>query len=76
MNIKEKRRRAGRVSQIELAQLSGVSRFRISLAESGYVDLLDHEQRAIEQALVSEVRRRARDLSVRPGTARNSGPKR
>ena len=64
MNIRENRRIAGRLSQIELARLSGVSRFRISLAESGYIELRDDELRAIEHALVSEVRRRAKDYGV------------
>lgn len=64
-SIKNQRRKAGRLSQIELAQLSGVSRFRISLAENGHVKLREDEWRAIELALVGVVGRRAKAFSVR-----------
>jgi hypothetical protein len=60
MNIKKQRRMAGRLSQIELARLSGVSRFRISLAESGHIALRTEEREAIDQAVASEVQRLAK----------------
>ncbi len=59
MNIKKQRKMAGRLSQIELAQRSGVSRFRISLAETGHSRLRMEEQAAIERALAGEVQRLA-----------------
>ncbi|MGO9403472.1 MAG: helix-turn-helix domain-containing protein [Terriglobales bacterium] len=59
MNIKKQRKMAGRLSQIELAQRSGVSRFRISLAETGHIRLRMEEQAAIERALAGEVQRLA-----------------
>jgi predicted transcriptional regulator len=62
MDLKKKRKKAGRISQIELAQRSGVSRFRISLAESGNIVLRDHELAAIERALAREVERLAREF--------------
>jgi DNA-binding XRE family transcriptional regulator len=57
MNLKEQRKTAGKVSQIELARTSGVSRFRISLAESGHIVLRDDERLAIQEALAREIRR-------------------
>jgi transcriptional regulator with XRE-family HTH domain len=50
-------RRASHLSQIQLAQKSGVSRTRIQLAESGALQLSDHELQAIRAA-------------VRPGLAK------
>lgn len=64
-SIKNQRWKAGRLSQIELAQLSKVSRYRISLAEIGHIKLRDDEWRAIDLALVGVVRRRAKAFSVR-----------
>jgi predicted transcriptional regulator len=66
MNIKKQRKMAGRLSQIELARLSGVSRFRISLAESGHIPLRTEERAAINRALTSEVQRLANGFQ-KPG---------
>lgn len=60
MNIKKQRKMAGRLSQIELAERSGVSRFRISLAETGHIRLRTEERAAIDRALASEVQRLAK----------------
>lgn len=56
MDIREQRMTAGRMSQIKLSHQSGVSRFRISLAECGHIVLHDDEQLAIQNALAREVR--------------------
>jgi transcriptional regulator with XRE-family HTH domain len=63
MNIKKQRGLAGKMSQIKLAQRSGVSRYRISLAESGHIALRAEERAAIDRALASEVQRLARGFS-------------
>jgi len=69
-DLKTQRWKAGRLSQIELSKLSGVSRFRISLAETGLTELRDKELYAIEAALADEVRRRAKEFDVRLGNRR------
>jgi len=69
-DLKTQRWKAGRLSQIELSKLSGVSRFRISLAETGLTELRDQELYAIEAALADEVRRRAKEFDVRLGNRR------
>lgn len=46
-------RREARITQWELAELSGISRMRLSLAECGYVSLTSTELDAIRQATVS-----------------------
>jgi hypothetical protein len=62
MNIRERRMMAGRLSQIALARSSGVSRFRISLAESGHIVLREDEKIAIARALAREVRRLTKEF--------------
>ena len=62
MDIKDKRRMAGRLSQIELARRSGVSRFRISLAESGHIVLRPEELAAIKRTLAKEIQSLAEGL--------------
>ncbi|HET7216357.1 MAG TPA: helix-turn-helix transcriptional regulator [Terriglobia bacterium] len=47
-----KSREAVSCSRLELEAHSGVSRWRISLAESGYIQLRDEELAAIEEALL------------------------
>ncbi len=63
MNIKKQRALAGKMSQIKLAQRSRVSRYRISLAESGHIALRAEERAAIDRALASEVQRLAKGFS-------------
>lgn len=55
-------RRTVRLSQTELSLASGVSRWRISAAESGYITLRESEHVAIEDALAREVQRRKSEL--------------
>lgn len=62
MDLREKRKKAGKLSQIDLARKSGVSRFRISLAESGNIVLREDELAAIELALAREVNRLAQEF--------------
>lgn len=58
-NLLRELRRASNLSQIQLAQKSGVSRFRIQLAESGTLQLREAELQAIRDA-------------VRPGLAKTA----
>lgn len=46
-------RKTARISQIELASRSGVSRFRISCSESGHLRLTAKEEMAIERAFAA-----------------------
>ena len=57
MNIR-RLRESVRASQFEVATRSGVSRWRISLAESGHIHLRDEELAAIEEALLKLNRER------------------
>ena len=56
-NLVRELRKASNLSQIQLSQKSGVSRFRIQLAESGTLRLREDESQAILEA-------------VRPGLSR------
>lgn len=53
-----KARKAARVSQVELGQITGIARTRIIAAESGAVKLSDDEFRAIRRALATVVHQR------------------
>lgn len=63
MNLKAVRKAAG-LSQIHLATTSGVSRFRISLAESGVLNLLPNEVEAINKAVAPEIEKTLRVAST------------
>lgn len=52
-------RKSMNVSQYALAKVAGVSRFKISLAESGYVDLNQDERRKVMAALKQLEHRKA-----------------
>jgi predicted transcriptional regulator len=56
-------RKTAGISQIELAQKSGVSRFRISCAESGHLRLTADEERAIERAVAAVLELRLADIA-------------
>jgi transcriptional regulator with XRE-family HTH domain len=55
-NLKELRRRSN-LTQIELAQKSGVPRCRIQLAEAGTLDLRPEELQAISRVVTPELAR-------------------
>lgn len=61
-NLKVTRKAAG-LSQIQLAQKAEVSRFRICMAESGYLELRPEEVRAITTVVRREMEKRARRAS-------------
>ena len=50
IKLKEQRKRQ-RISQYRLSRLTGVSRFRISLAESGYIQLAREEIETLLKAI-------------------------
>lgn len=56
-------RRAARITQYELAERTGISRMRLSLAECGYVSLTTAELNAVESATVSSAQDRLQELS-------------
>jgi DNA-binding XRE family transcriptional regulator len=49
-NLQERRKRSG-MSQFLLAQESGIPRMRISLAETGQINLTEEEESAVRAAL-------------------------
>jgi predicted transcriptional regulator len=53
-------RKAAGLSQIELSRRASVSRFRISLAETGALDLTPQELAAIRRAVRPEIEQTAR----------------
>ena len=59
INLKEVRRAVG-LSQIELGRRANVSRYRISLAESGAILLRSDEAEAIRQVLLPELEKTTR----------------
>ncbi len=62
-NLKELRRRSN-LTQISLAQKSGVPRSRIQLAEAGTVELRPEELAAIKKAVTPELARTAELLAA------------
>ena len=56
-------RRASGLTQVQLAQKAGVSRFRICMAESGSLELRPDEIDAITQAVRPELAKTARIAS-------------
>lgn len=50
-------RKTARLTQIELAQRSGVSRWRLAMAETGALELRPSEIEALGQALTSALER-------------------
>ena len=61
-NLRAVRKAAG-LSQIELAHRASVSRFRLSLAEAGALELREDEIAAIRFALAPELQKRGRVVS-------------
>ena len=62
MNLLERRKKSG-MSQFLCAQRSGVSRMRLSLAETGQVALTAAEESAIDRALNEYIVRRAQEIN-------------
>ncbi len=58
-NLKSIRKASG-LSQIELARRAKVSRFRISLAESGTIQLLPEEIAAVGEVILPELKKTKR----------------
>ena len=58
-NLKLIRKAAG-MSQIQLAQRAKISRFRLSLAESGAIELPQDEISAIRNAMTPEIQKTLR----------------
>lgn len=56
-------RRAARITQYELAEKTGISRMRLSLAECNYICLTPEEMSAIERATLADVQERLKELS-------------
>jgi transcriptional regulator with XRE-family HTH domain len=63
-NLIRELRRASNLSQIELSNKSGVSRFRIQLAESGTLELRPTELLAIREAVRPALARAAELLTT------------
>ncbi len=55
----QKIRRAARMSQVELARRTRISRPRLSAAENGYLELRDEELAVIQAVIAGEPTRRA-----------------
>lgn len=74
-NLIKELRRASNLSQIQLSQGSGVSRFRIQLAEAGTLQLRQDELRAIEATVRPLLIRTAELLTTELGFVSDSAPK-
>jgi len=61
MNWIERRKKSG-MSQFLCAQSSGISRMRLSLAETGQVALTDAEESAVRRALGDYISGKAREI--------------
>lgn len=57
-------RRAARISQVELAHRTPISRPRLSAAERGYITLMPAELERIRQVIAGEPRRRAEKIKA------------
>jgi transcriptional regulator with XRE-family HTH domain len=71
-NLIRELRRASNLSQIELSRKSGVSRFRIQLAESGTLKLRPTELLAIREAVRPALARAAELLITELGSTSDS----
>jgi transcriptional regulator with XRE-family HTH domain len=57
-------RKTARLTQLELAQQTGISRVRLSFAECGYCELTHEEVARIQEAIAKEPGRRADRIRV------------
>ena len=62
INLVERRRKSG-MSQFLCARLSGVSRMKLSLAETGQVKLTTAEEAAINEVVNEYISRRAQEIN-------------
>lgn len=65
------------LSQFSVAQMAGVSRTRVSLAENGELFLTQSEESAVRCVLVEAISERQKQLTdalLQEAQARNSGP--
>ena len=62
-NLQQRRKKSG-MSQFSLAQSSGISRMRLSLAETGQVTLTDDEEAAIRRALNDYLQAKAHEMAL------------
>ena len=63
MNLFECRRKSG-MSQFLCAQRSGISRMRLSLAETGQIELSAAEEAAVHRELAKYIADRAREVAL------------
>lgn len=63
MDIRERRKKA-RMTQMELAQRTGIDRSRLSQAECGYRELRLDELELISRAIAAEVQLRVKELTA------------
>jgi transcriptional regulator with XRE-family HTH domain len=61
--VKERRKRAG-MSQFQLSQRSGVPRMKLSLAETGQIELSQKEEEALRRALTEYISAKAREIAL------------
>jgi len=55
-------RKEARLTQMELAVKSGVSRVRLSLAECHYIELRPEEYKALRDAVAADIQNRAENV--------------
>jgi transcriptional regulator with XRE-family HTH domain len=63
VNIR-KLRRLARLTQVELAKRTGISRVRLSMAECGYLSLTSDERMRVSQVARNEVELRLRRIAL------------
>ena len=63
MNLFECRRKSG-MSQFLCAQRSGISRMKLSLAETGQIELSATEEAAVRRELAKYIADRAREVAL------------
>ena len=62
-DLQQRRKRSG-MSQFLLARSSGVSRTRLSLAETGQVSLSEDEEAVVRRALDQDIQAKVREISL------------
>ena len=62
-DFQQRRKKAG-MSQFLLARWSGISRMRLSLAETGQVALTDHEEVTVRRSLNEYIELKSREIAL------------